>query len=405
MMYFCRPFDEMKKRSMFLVRNNDTIRLNRSKSLIIRELIARFLYRGELLDVLPDDSEDVRVTYRCLAIVRDAKGLSSSVTVDAGDCGAAFRFMMALLAVTEGEWLLTGTPRLLQRPVNPLVTALRTAGAAITPAPDGWRISGRPLHAETLTVDCTLSSQFASALLLIGPKIGLKELTTLPAAPSSTPYIAMTRRVLDGVLSGTPLRREADWSTAAFWYAFVRLSPDVDMLLLRDLHLDTIQGDSVISQIFSKLGVSSKQTDEGILIEKNGDLNHDFKFGLDLKNTPDLAPVLAVTAVMLGASCTLTGLENLNLKESRRLDVLAQELAPFANVSVEDGTLRIDGRKTLPNGSGAPMEVNTHGDHRMVMAFSLLFFKYDVYLSDIECVKKSYPKFENYFKPAPRIGK
>lgn len=405
MMYFCRPFDEMKKRSMFLVRNNDTIRLNRSKSLIIRELIARFLYRGELLDVLPDDSEDVRVTYRCLAIVRDAKGLSSSVTVDAGDCGAAFRFMMALLAVTEGEWLLTGTSRLLQRPVTPLVTALRTAGAAITASPDGWRISGRPLRAETLTVDCTLSSQFASALLLIGPKIGLKELTTLPAAPSSAPYIAMTRRVLDGVLSGTPLRREADWSTAAFWYAFVRLSPDVDMLLLRDLHLDTIQGDSVISQIFSKLGVSSKQKDEGVLIEKNGDLNHDFKFSLDLKNTPDLAPVLAVTAVMLGASCTLTGLENLNLKESRRLDVLAQELAPFANVSVEDGTLRIDGRITPTDGHRKPIELNTHGDHRMVMAFSLLFFKYNVQLSDIECVKKSYPEFENYFRYAPRIGK
>ena len=404
-MYFCRPFDEMKKMPMFLVHNNDTIRLNSSKSLIIREMVACFLYKGELLDVVPDDSEDVCVTHRCLSVVRNAKELSAPVLVDAGDCGAAFRFLMALLAVTEGEWLLTGTPRLLQRPVTPLVTALRTAGAAITPAPNGWHITGRPLHAETLTVDCTLSSQFASALLLIGPKIRLKDLNILPDVPPSAPYIAMTRRVLDGVLSGTPLRREADWSTAAFWYAFVLLSPDVDTLLLRDLYLDTTQGDFIISQIFSKLGVFSKQKDEGVLIEKKRDLNHDFKFSFDLKNTPDLAPVLAVTAVMLGVQCTLTGLENLNLKESRRLDVLAQELAPFANVSVEEGTLQIDGRKTPPNGSGAPMEVNTHGDHRMVMAFALLSFKYNVCLSDIECVKKSYPEFENYFNPAPRIGK
>ena len=405
MTYFCRPFDEMEKMHTFLVHDNDAIRLNSSKSLVIRELVARFLYRGELLDIVPEDSEDVRVTHRCLSVVRNAKELSAPVLVDAGDCGAAFRFLMALLAVTEGEWLLTGTPRLLQRPVNPLVTALRTAGAAITPAPNGWHITGRPLHAETLTVDCTLSSQFASALLLIGPKIGLKELSILPDVPPSAPYIAMTRRVLDGVLSGTPLRREADWSTAAFWYAVVLLSPDVDTLLLRDLHLDIVQGDVVISQIFSKLGVSSEQKDEGVLVKKMPDFNHNFNLNLNLKSTPDIAPVLAVTAAMLGVPCTLTGLENLNLKESCRLEVLAQELSPFAHVSVADGTLRINGRKTLQNGSGAPLEVNTHGDHRMVMAFALLSLKYNVHLSDIECVKKSYPEFENYFNPAPRIGK
>ena len=395
--------------SPFLVSDGDSVLLNSSKSLLIRELIARFLYCRELVPVRSSDSEDVRVVHRSLSVVRDAAGSQDAVTVDVGDCGAAFRFLMALLAVTEGEWLLTGTTHLLQRPVTPLVTALRTAGAAITPAPNGWHITGRPLHAETLTVDCALSSQFASALLLIGPKIGLKELKTLPATPPSAPYIEMTRRVLDGVLSGTPLRREADWSTAAFWYAFVRLSPDVDSLLLRDLRLDSQQGDFVISQIFSELWVSSKQKNEGVFIEKmpnlNQNFNRDFNLSLNLKSNPDLAPVLAVTAAMLGVQCTLTGLENLNLKESRRLDVLAQELAPFANVSVEDGTLQIDGRKMPSKGSGTPMDVHTHGDHRMVMAFSLLFFKYDVHLSDIECVRKSYPEFENYFKPAPRIGK
>ena len=390
---------------MFLVQNRDAIRLNASKSLLIRELTARFLYGGELSPICSDDSEDVRVMRRCLDAVRKGMDSSEPVVVDAGDCGAAFRFLMALLAVTEGEWLLTGTPRLLERPVIPLVTALRSIGGFVEPAPNGWHIVGKPLHAETLAVDCSLSSQFASALLLIGPKIGLKELTTLPAVPPSAPYIALTRRVLDGVLSGTPLRREADWSTAAFWYAFVRLSPDVDSLLLRDLRLDSQQGDFVISQIFSKLWVSSKQKDEGVFIEKTGDLNHNFKFNLDLKNTPDLAPVLAVTAAMLGVQCTLTGLENLNLKESRRLDVLAQELAPFANVSVEDGTLQIDGGKSLSFPPSAPLLIDTHGDHRMVMAFSLLSFKYDVQLSDIECVKKSYPEFENYFRPAPRIRK
>lgn len=397
------------KDSSFLVDNGDAVVLNSSKSLLIREMVARFLYRGELLDAVPGDSGDVWVTRRCLEVVRDSVRSDAPVTVDAGDCGAAFRFLLALLAVTEGEWLLTGTPRLLRRPVTPLVTALRSAGAAVEPASDGWRITGRPLHAESLTVDCSRSSQFASALLLIGPKIGLTELKTLPATPPSAPYIEMTRRVLDGVLSGTPLRREADWSTAAFWYAFVLLSPDVDSLLLRDLQLDSIQGDSFIEQIFKRLGVSSKQKDEGVFIEKMPILNRDFNLNLNLnlnlKSNPDLAPVLAVTVTMLGGRCVLAGLDNLNLKESCRLDVLAQELAPFADVSAEGGSLRIDGRITFTDGHGKPIELNTHGDHRMVMAFSLLSFKYNVQLSDIERVKKSYPEFENYFRPALRIGK
>ena len=386
-----------------MVRDGDSVRLNDSKSLLVRELFARFLYCGELVPVHSADSEDVQIAHRCLAVVRD-HGIGSDVsTVDAVDSGAVYRFMMALLAVTEGEWRLTGSPRLLQRPIIPLVTALRSIGASITSDSDGWMITGRPLHAETVTVDCSLSSQFASALLLIGPKIGLRNLVTVPAVPPSAPYITMTQRVLDGVQAGVPLRREADWSTAAFWYAFVRLSPDVNALLLRDLRLNSVQGDSVISQIFSELGVFSKQKDEGVLIEKNPDLNPHPNLNADLRNTPDLAPVLAVTAALLGIPCTLSGLKNLNLKESHRLDVLEQVLAPIAPVVAEEGTLWIYGGNWSPNVPSEPLEINTHADHRLVLAFSLLFFKYDVQLSDIECVKKSYPEFENYFKPTESI--
>ena len=146
----------MKKESIispFVVSDGDSIRLNDSKSLLVREMFARVLYCGESVPVHSADSEDVRVAHRCLEVVRNARASGYPVTVDAGDSGAVFRFMMALLAVTEGEWFLTGTPRLLQRPVTPLVTALHSVGAAIAPAPDGWLITGMPLHAETVTVD------------------------------------------------------------------------------------------------------------------------------------------------------------------------------------------------------------------------------------------------------------
>ena len=250
---------------MFRVLNHDTIRLNSSKSLLIRALVARFLYHGVLPDLTPGDSEDVRVVHRCLQTLSEPRSHSHPVTVDVRDCGAAYRFLMAVLSVTEGEWLLTGTPRLLERPVEPLVYALAAAGAELNRSAAGWHIKGKPLHAESITVDCTLSSQFASALLLIGPKIGLKELTVLPDNPPSEPYIDMTRRVVADVLADKPFRREADWSTSAFWYAFVLLSPSVDELLLQDLRLDSIQGDNIIHLIFKELGISSKQKDEGVL--------------------------------------------------------------------------------------------------------------------------------------------
>ena len=265
---------------MFLVHNPDSIRLNSSKSLLIRALVARFLYHGDLPELTPGDSEDVRVVHRCLRTLSEPRSHSLPVTIDVRDCGAAYRFLMAVLSVTEGEWLLTGTPRLLERPVEPLVHALTAAGADLYRTAAGWHITGKPLHEESLTVDCTLSSQFASALLLIGPKIGLKGLAVLPDNPPSEPYISLTRHVVSDVLAGAPFRREADWSTAAFWYAFVLLSPSVDELLLQDLHLESIQGDCFTDLIFKELGISSNQKDEGVLIRKNHgfvpDFNHCF---------------------------------------------------------------------------------------------------------------------------------
>ena len=390
---------------MFLVRNKDTVRLNSSKSLMIRALVARFLFHGDLPDLTPGDSEDVRVVHRCLRILSEPRSHSRPVTVDVRDCGAAYRFLMAVLSVREGEWLLTGTPRLLERPIDPLAHALTSAGADLHRTSAGWHIKGKSLHVDSIAVDCTLSSQFASALLLIGPKIGLKELTVLPDNPPSEPYIELTRHVVSNVLAGTPFLREADWSTAAFWYAFVLLSPSVDELLLQNLRLDSVQGDCFIDLIFKELGVFSKQKNEGVLILKSLDFQPDFNHSFNLGNHPDLAPVLAVTAAMLPYSFTLTGLDNLNQKESRRLDALARELAPFATVEVTDGdTLHIVGNQ-IDKTASLPVQVNTYCDHRLVMAFALLSLKYDVYLSDTKCVKKSYPEFENYFKPSESIAK
>ncbi|MCQ2279955.1 MAG: hypothetical protein MJZ49_04015 [Bacteroidales bacterium] len=170
-----------------MVENAAHISLNSSKSMLIRQLILSFLYGEKIEEILPNDSEDVKVVHHLLSIINQHFTDNKTVTLDVRDCGAAYRFLMAVAAVTPGRWHLTGTSRLLARPIRPLVVALQQIGADITPSASGWDITGRPLHAKRVSVDCTKSSQLGSALLLIQQRIGAEEVTILPAAPPSAP--------------------------------------------------------------------------------------------------------------------------------------------------------------------------------------------------------------------------
>ncbi len=389
---------------MFVVKDGEAVCLNDSKSLLIRQMIASFLYLGTWPEPRSGDARDVRVVHQCLCLIQ-TKSMETA-RIDVRDCGAAYRFLMALLSVTSGRWFLTGTPRLLQRPIEPLVEALRSIGASIQRSDDGWLIVGKELHSEHLTVDCSQSSQFASALLLIGERIGLRELETVPETPPSASYIAMTRNVLADLAFGKELSREADWSTAAFWYTFVAASDKVNSLTLNNLKLDSLQGDSCVSELFKNLGVASEQLPVGVKISKMTNWKHTEKrIQWDMANHPDLVPVLAVSAILLSFDIIMENIENLNVKESRRLDCLVRSLSPFVSIFVGDeNCLCVRGsssRKTVAD----RVCLDTAGDHRMVMAFALLSLQNDIQLSDIECVEKSYPDFQNYFQVNKTIGK
>ena len=193
----------------------EKIMLPVSKSLYIRKLICNFLKRRSLDKVDDGFPVDVRIVRDCLARIAEVESgqnpADKPVCIDVRDCGAAYRFLMAVLAITPGQWLLTGTERLLHRPIEELVEALRSIGADVQYCPrrdgacpvsndrdvyflgDGacpvstdmeyvgfWQIHGKTLHASEMTIDCTRSGQFATALLLIADKIGLQELHVQP---------------------------------------------------------------------------------------------------------------------------------------------------------------------------------------------------------------------------------
>ncbi|MCR4826488.1 MAG: hypothetical protein K5882_06000, partial [Bacteroidales bacterium] len=202
------------------------IQLPYNKSLRIRKMVSEFVLRGTLSPVSDHDCHDVEIVFRALRTLSSGYDETQNFTslqwgtpslhpvvVDVEDCGAAYRFLMPLLAATSGRWLLTGTPRLLLRPILPLVDVLLGIGADIEKVEDGWLISGKQFRSvETchgaslqsgkidantddglsLTIDATQSSQMASALVLAAPLLGLRTLHLTTTDIPSLSYLRMT---------------------------------------------------------------------------------------------------------------------------------------------------------------------------------------------------------------------
>jgi 3-phosphoshikimate 1-carboxyvinyltransferase len=375
-----------------------------SKSISNRLLIINALSGGRLVIRNLSDSEDTKVLVRA---IRDKSGVK-----DTGPAGTAMRFMTAYLAVTPGRWLLTGTERMKERPVGKLVDTLLEMGADIRyRGKHGYpplEINGRYLQGGTFRIDSNISSQFISALLLIAPtlKKGLRlelENTTISSA-----YIRLTLAIMAqcGIRSeweGNVIRIEQqeylpaeitvepDWTAASYWYAIASLAQTVD-LKIRDLKRYSVQGDSVISALFSDLGVRTEFIDEGIQLIRSefqaGEFNYDFT------DNPDLVQTLAVLCSLHGIRFRMDGTGTLRIKETDRILALMNELKKFG-VNIEtsgDGSwISWDGNidSCLEN-----IEIETYHDHRMAMAFAMAAWKVrEITIRDPQVVNKSYPGF------------
>ncbi len=374
------------------------IELSRSKSIMIRYLIFYYLKNKTILPIREDDADDIKIVHDNLVIIDDNRDKNDPdpVVIDVRDCGAGYRFLLSVLAVTEGNWFLTGFERLLRRPIDNLIATLQGCGASIKKEEKGILIRGKKCSAESVQIDCTHSSQFASSLLLISEVIGLKELKIIPEKPASAGYIAMTGKVMEDVNSHNchiPLPEiERDWSSAAFWYALVALCEGA-VCELPGLRKESLQGDCKIADIFDSLKVITTETAEGIVIRQDADSKRDkiSKLTLDLSKNPDLTPILAVVGILLQIELDLTGLQNLNYKESRRLEMLEKALSPFATITIIDNkSLYIREIKECRN---QDLCFESFQDHRFVMAFALFATKNRVMIQNTEVVSKSYPNF------------
>ncbi len=388
-----------------------TIELPASKSISNRLLIIRSLCKDDFAIENHSQSDDTLTMEKLLKKIHDheSEKRNDVLELDAKNAGTVFRFLTAYLASKPGTFILTGDERMKHRPVGELVNALKLLGADIEYIDKKdfppIQIKGKKLSGGEVDINAGISSQFVSALLMIGPGLDDGLILHLKGSISSEPYIRMTTRLMEesgaGVkwdnntisVSAKPYRPkqlivESDWSSASYWYLLAVFSDEVN-LVLKGLHKKSVQGDAVIADIFTHFGVQTEFFENGIRITKSKDLVEQFEY--DFTDYPDLAQTLAVCCAGLNIPAKLTGLGSLKIKETDRLFALKTELLKLGN-SVE---ISEDELSVLPSSkSMQPIVINTYNDHRMAMAFTPLAILYpELVIENPDVVKKSYPAF------------
>ncbi|CCH54375.1 3-phosphoshikimate 1-carboxyvinyltransferase [Fibrisoma limi BUZ 3] len=401
-----------------------TIPLASSKSESNRALIIDALtgFRCQLQNL--STARDTQTMIRLLSSEGQSAGPS---TADVLDAGTTMRFLTAYFAVTGQQKVMTGTPRMCERPIGILVDALRTLGAEITYLKNdgypplqlnGFQASG----VDRLSIRGDVSSQYISALAMIAPMLPAGLTIELTGAVGSRPYIEMTLEQMrhfgadvtadwtNNTITVAPrpyvpttFAVESDWSGASYWYSVAALAEDesseIDLLGLKE---KSLQGDSAIVDIMRAMGVDSTFTDKGVRLTKRP---AETSLAWDFTDCPDLAQTVAVCAAMKGVTLTLTGIESLKIKETDRVAALQAELQKIGAELVEvEANLRYEVRSLTPQTLQATPQIHTYDDHRMAMAFAPVAMRQEVIIEEPGVVAKSYPSFWDDMKKVVEVS-
>ncbi len=411
-----------------------------NRALVISALACRgdadchgMLYDATRLPENLSDCDDTKTLLQALAML-DGRSGKADVVIDIGAAGTAMRFLTALLATSEGSFLLTGTERMKRRPIGILVEALQQLGADIRyEGEEGFpplRISGRQLDGGIVEMQGSVSSQYISALLMLAPVLHNGLELRLKGDIVSCPYIDLTLWMMRefgadaGWTSGNvitvrpsgyqhrPYLIENDWSAASYWYEMMALTADEDAeIRLPGLHDSSKQGDAAVRYIFSMLGVKTevsrseeggaRREERGMIVLRKSDrvaprLDYDFV------NSPDLVQTIVVTCAAKGIPFHFRGLQSLRIKETDRIDALVRELRKVGFVlRVENADELVwDGERCEP--SLEP--IDTYEDHRMALSFAPLALRFpQISIRHPQVVTKSYPHFWDSLRSAQFI--
>lgn len=381
-----------------------SVQLPASKSICNRALILNALSYSpyEIQNLSDCDDTDVMV-----------KALNSNDShFDVKAAGTAMRFLTAFLSKVVGEWTITGTERMKNRPIRILVDALNAVGAKIEYLEkEGFpplRIMGSALQGGEISLDGGVSSQYISALLMIAPLMEKGLTLHLQGKVISKPYIHLTLQLMKqyGVESEwvgstikvapqsyrpLPYTVESDWSAASYWYEMMALSQQAE-IELKGLFKESLQGDAAGANLFAQLGVATDYKAGGVVLRKNGNVCQ--KLIYDFVNEPDLAQTFVTTCAFMDIPFRFTGLQSLKIKETDRIEALKCELRKLGYVLTDTNgsILEWNGERCEPE---AHPVITTYEDHRMAMAFApaSLVRKEGIEIAHPEVVSKSYPHF------------
>ena len=405
---------------------NTTVCVPGSKSYTHRMLIAAALADGACEVRNPLHSEDTLITRRCLSemgvSIEEARdhlriqGTSGRLRspenpVDLGNSGTSMRLMAAVAALGQGVCVLTGSQRMQQRPIQDLLVGLNQMGVgARSVNADGCppiEVTGGGLKGGSVTIDCRISSQYLSALLMIAPFAKETVTITVSGGLVSRPYVDMTIAVIEEfgiavdrngyerfVVTGGQAYRagdhavEPDCSQAGYFWAAAAISGAG--VTVAGTSKTSLQGDVRFAECLAAMGCRVAEHGGGIEVS-GGPLTGVI---VDMADMPDMVPTLAVVAAFAHGATVIENVAHLRAKESDRLGAVAAELMKMGiEADCTDSGLRIVGGH--PQGAA----IDTYDDHRIAMSFALAGLKVPgIKIKDETCVKKSFPNFWEVFK-------
>lgn len=382
---------------------NSSIQLPASKSISNRALILNGLSLNPLDIENLSDCDDTNVMIEAFT--------SGSTLIDVKAAGTSMRFLTAYLSIIPGEWIITGTERMKERPIHILVDALTSLGARIEYLGKiGYpplKIKGTALDGGEIYLSGDVSSQFISALLMIAPTMNKGLKIHLEGDIISIPYIKLTLGMMaqfgvkthwdERIIKIHPEEYkpthyvvESDWSAASYWYEMAALM-DNAQLELKGLFKNSMQGDSKVAELFLDLGVASEFTDNSVILKKTE--RRIKKMFHNFVSEPDLAQTFVVTCCLMGIPFMFTGLQTLKIKETDRIEALKTEMRKLGYLiyDSENSMLEWNGERCEPEANPV---IRTYEDHRMAMAFAPAAIKLGhIDIAEPKVVTKSYPRY------------
>ena len=386
------------------IKSLDEIIISGSKSESNRVLILKSIFQNISIINL-SSSDDTKILEKNLN--------SKDFNLNVGHAGTAMRFLTAYLATLENKkFNLSGSKRMNERPIGILVKALNELGFNINYVRNkGFppvEIIGCKNLKNKVKLKANVSSQYISSLMLIAPSLDDGLVIELDGKVTSRPYIDMTLSILNefgvdakfndnkiiiksnkDVIMTATYEVEADWSSVSYFFSIIALSKNIELSFL-NFRKDSFQGDINVCKYYELFGVKTTFQNGKLIIKKRNNFNYPEKIIIDLKDNPDLAQTIIVTAFGLNIPTKLTGLSTLKLKETDRLEALRNELINLgASCIIDDESIEFF-KSTKSNKNYI---INTYDDHRMALAFAPLSVIFPIEIQDPKVVSKSFPEF------------